>query len=78
MATVVAAATVVVVAEAVELVVLVLLDEPPPQAENTINESNTTQPINRVFTSRLPFSDAPAGCSTGLAESPGRTSSMRR
>jgi hypothetical protein len=50
------------------LVVLVLFDEPPPQAENTIIEINTTQPINRVFTPRLPFSDAPTGYPTRLAE----------
>jgi len=79
-AAVVAAATVaaLVLAAVVELVVLVLFDEPPPQAENTIIEINTTQPINRVFTPRLPFLDAPTGYPTRLAEPPGRTSSTRR
>jgi hypothetical protein len=68
-AAVVAAATVaaLVLAAVVDVVVLVPFDEPPPQAEKTINEINTTQPINRVFTPRLPFSDAPAGYPTRLA-----------
>lgn len=68
MAAVVAAATVAALVAVVELVVLVLFDEPPPQAEKTINEINTTQPINRVFTPRLPFFDAPTGYPTRLAE----------
>jgi hypothetical protein len=58
--------------------VLVPFDEPPPHAENTMIEINTTQPINRVFTPRLPFSDAPTGYPTRRAEPPGRTSSTRR
>jgi hypothetical protein len=61
-ATVVPAALVLVAV--VALTALVLVDEePPPHAESNIIDTNTTQPINRVFTSRPPFTDAPTGCS---------------